>query len=438
MDPLLDFLGVLAKAGSRFSVQLQVLAFAVAILGARATSLWLPAWAAQRLPSGLPPRMHNLATALLRRTTISFVAILLCLVGAWVLAAANLYVGLIVDLAGLMWMHALYRGLLALLDQVFDAETQTRHIQRFWAPGFAVFATTNLMNSYLNLDQLALVQVPTVFDDPLDLGTLFSALAGLYFWITGLGVAVDAALHYAEATPHLGVVRAGTTLARTAVVSLGVVFSLGMLGVSGTTFAAVSGGLSVGVGFALQDVLKNFMGGIIVLFERSVRPGDWVEVTGTEGEVAQISIRSSVVRTLDNVEYVVPNQTWLSSTVKTFTRSDRRIRARVPVQVDATADPIAVQQLMIEAAGLEEGVLAEPPPIAPFVGFEGGNLSFVLLAWIDDARLKARTQGRLRLRLWQTFTEHGIVPHAPGRHLTFDAVAANLPLEALPTSQESE
>jgi potassium-dependent mechanosensitive channel len=184
-----------------------------------------------------------------------------------------------------------------------------------------------------------------------------------------------------------------------------------------TTIAAITGGLFIGVGLALQDVIKNFLGGIIVLFEGSVRPGDWIEIAGAEGEVASLSIRSTVVRTFDNVEYIVPNQDWLNSTVTTFTRNSRKVRTRVPIGVSYGSDPHFVQQLLVELARAHPDVLTEPPPVAPLIDFGESSVDFVVLAWVEDAKIKARVASELRLRIWDAFQANGIEIPFPQRDL---------------------
>jgi small-conductance mechanosensitive channel len=154
--------------------------------------------------------------------------------------------------------------------------------------------------------------------------------------------------------------------------------------------------------------LKNFLGGIIVLFEGAVRPGDWVEVAGTEGEIDKLSIRSTTVRTADNIEYIVPNQDWSTRTLKTFTRSSRSVRARIPIGVSNKANPRTVQQMLVETVRQHPDVMAEPSPMAPLVNFGASTINFEVFAWVEDARIKARVVAEVRLLLWDALRAHEI------------------------------
>lgn len=128
------------------------------------------------------------------------------------------------------------------------------------------------------------------------------------------------------------------------------------------------------------------------MFEGSVRPGDWVEIAGTEGEIDKLSIRSTTVRTLDDVEYIVPNQDWFSGTVKTFTRSNRFVRARIPSGVGKGADPRVVQQMLVETARRHLDVMAEPPPAAPLLEFKVSTMSFGMRSRLKESNWRSCKQ----------------------------------------------
>jgi small-conductance mechanosensitive channel len=244
----------------------------------------------------------------------------------------------------------------------------------------------------------------------LTIGTIFAVTFGFYLWIMGLSLVKEliSAATSRRSGVNVGSLDAALTLIQYGLVALGLFWLLRTLQVNAATIAAITGGLSIGVGLALQDVLKNFLGGIILLFEGSVRPGDWVEIAGTEGAIDKLSIRSTVVRTFDNVEYIVPNQDWLNSTVKTFTGSSRLVRARVPVSVSYAADPHFVRELLIETAGQHPDVLSDPAPLARLVAFGASSLDFFVLAWVNDATNKAKVASELRLQIWDALMANGI------------------------------
>lgn len=124
----------------------------------------------------------------------------------------------------------------------------------------------------------------------------------------------------------------------------------GTLGVNLTSLALIGTGLSVGIGFGLQQIIANFISGIVLLFEQSLRPGDVVEVNNQVGTVEKLNIRSTIIRTNDNVEIIVPNETFLTSQLTTYTKSDPLVRVSVPVGVGYDSNPKQVQQILMDTA----------------------------------------------------------------------------------------
>jgi small-conductance mechanosensitive channel len=288
-----------------------------------------------------------------------------------------------------------------------------------FGPLFGVVVALLFVNTITPLDSLAAATLFPVQDGWLTLGAVLAVIFGFYLWIMGLNLAKDLIKALAErrGQVNIGSLDAGLTLVKYVLVAGGFYVVLRVLQVDTTTVAAITGGLFIGIGLALQDVIKNFLGGIIVLFEGSVRPGDWIEIAGAEGEVANLSIRSTVVRTFDNVEYIVPNQDWLNSTVTTFTRNSRKVRTRVPIGVSYDANPHVVQELLLEVARAHPDVLSEPSPLAPLVAFGESSVDFLVLAWVEDAKIKGKVAGELRLRIWDAFQANGIEIPYPQRDL---------------------
>ena len=339
-----------------------------------------------------------------------------------VLAMAGLYVtnllfvvqgrtnGLLLDLFWLLAIFLVYRGFMGLLYLVFAPDTARKYHHRLFAPLFTVFVVYLVLSRLIDVGDLMRAPLWPRSGAMLTGGALFAATFGLYFWIMFVALFRDVlqALLSRRRGAKPGSISAGLTLVQYGLIALGLFAVFRLLQLNATTVAAISGGLSIGIGFALQDVLKNFIGGLIVLFEGTVRPGDWVQIADVEGEVDRLSIRSTVVRTFDNVEFVVPNQDWLSSTVVTYTRTDRRARMRVPIGVTYEVDPHIVQQVLIEAARRHPDVLADPPPLAPVVDYGASSVDFVVLAWVEDAKYRNRIAAELRLLIWTALAEHGI------------------------------
>ena len=348
--------------------------------------------------------------ALVQQVLFPLLAIGFLYVGYVYAVAAGWYSGLIVDLIMLFLFYALYRLLLGIAYAVGNQETIAYFHHRLFGPLVFVVVLLLALDLVGDLTALSSATVLPLADGWLTLGMLFYVIFGFYLWIMGLSLVKDLILAAVGWRPTInaGSLDAGLTLIQYSLVAIGLFGALYVLQVNTAAIAAITGGLSIGVGFALQDVLKNFLGGIIVLFEGSVRPGDWVEIAGTEGAIDKLSIRSTVVRSFDNVEYIVPNQDWLNSTVTTFTRSSRLVRTRVEVGVSYNSDPHLVQALLVETAAQHPDVLPEPPPLAPLVNFGPSSLDFTVLAWVEDATIKGKVAGQLRLQIWDMLKANNI------------------------------
>jgi potassium-dependent mechanosensitive channel len=197
---------------------------------------------------------------------------------------------------------------------------------------------------------------------------------------------------------------------------VGFLLALGVVGIPLTAFAVIAGGLSVGIGFGLQELIGNFISGFILLLERSVVPGNVVQVGDTFGTVEQIGIRSTRIRNLDNVELIVPNSRFLNDEVVNFTRSDTRVRVRVEVGVSYDADPREVEQALLSAAE-HPLLLADPPPRVGFLDFGDSSLDFVLLAWTEEAISRLGIASDLRYNIWYALKERDIEIPFPQRDI---------------------
>jgi small-conductance mechanosensitive channel len=344
--------------------------------------------------------------------------------------------GLLVDLLGLLVIFLAYRGVMGLLYLVFEPAIARKYHQRLFAPLFGVFVVFLVLSRLTDVSTLMRAPLLPLPDATLTVGAFMAATFGLYFWIMLVALIRDVlqALLGRRRGANPGSLNAGLTLMQYGLIALGLFAVFRLLELNAATVAAITGGLSIGAGFALQDVLKNFLGGLIVLFEGTVRPGDWVEIAGIEGEVDRLSIRSTVVRTLDNVEFIVPNQDWLNSTVVTYTRSDRRARVRVPIGVTYNVDPHIAQQILVEAVSRHPDVLADPPPKAPVVDYGASSVDFDIQAWVDDAKYRTRIAGEVRLLVWTALSEHGIEIPYPQQDIHIRSVLPQGLIEASPTA----
>jgi potassium-dependent mechanosensitive channel len=184
--------------------------------------------------------------------------------------------------------------------------------------------------------------------------------------------------HLARGIPY-----AISTMLHYGILLLGFFLALGALGIDLTKLTILAGAFSVGIGFGLQNVINNFVSGLILLFERPIKVGDVIDVGGNVGEVSRIGIRASVIRTADGSEIIVPNGSLISSQVTNWTLSDRKRAVEVSVNVAGGADPQRVVELLKSTATAHPGVAKEPLPQVYVTNFSAGALTFQLRAWID-------------------------------------------------------
>jgi small-conductance mechanosensitive channel len=170
-------------------------------------------------------------------------------------------------------------------------------------------------------------------------------------------------------------------------------FALSQLGLSLDKITIVAGALSVGIGFGLQSIVSNFVSGLILLWERPIRVGDWVVVGDEQGTVKRINVRSTEIQTFDRASLIVPNSEFITGRVKNWVHSDRTARIIIPVNVEYEAEPEKVEAVLLEAALAHREVLSEPKPIVIFKNLGESGLDFELRCFADvDAMLTTRSE----------------------------------------------
>jgi len=203
------------------------------------------------------------------------------------------------------------------------------------------------------------------------------------------------------------------------VLVLGVIVGLQTMGINLSALAVVAGALGVGIGFGLQNVVHNFVSGLILMGERSIQIGDRVEVGGTTGVVERIGARSTSIRTNDNIILIVPNSDFVSNPVVNWSYlHDHSVRFRIPVGVSYKSDPHLVERLLMEVAAANEHVLKSPAPNVVMKGFGDSSVDFELRAWTTELTHRPSVfKSELLFAIWDKFKEHGIEIPFPQRDL---------------------
>jgi potassium-dependent mechanosensitive channel len=211
-----------------------------------------------------------------------------------------------------------------------------------------------------------------------------------------------------------------------------VMFSLISVKIPLTVFAFAGGALAIGLGFGTQTLLKNFVSGLILLFERPFRVGDVLEVGGQRGTVTEIGLRSSVLQLWDGTETLIPNSSLLENNVSNWTYSSRKVRFSVTVGAAYGSDTRRVMQLLGEVAERHGLVEKEPKPQVLFTDFGDSALIFELRFWVDVIKANAAQVGSdLRQMVSGAFAESGIVIAFPQRDVHLE-IARPIPVEIVP------
>ncbi len=199
-----------------------------------------------------------------------------------------------------------------------------------------------------------------------------------------------------------------TRLVHYAVLTIGLLVLLRILGFSLSQITILGGALSVGIGFGLQAIVNNFVSGLILLFERPIKVGDMIEVNDDIGEVKELGLRATTVQTFDNAEIVIPNSQLITGSVINWTLAEKRARVKVPVGVAYGSDIAEVLKILLACANANPRVLSTPKPSALFLSFGASSLDFELRAWIPDVNYRLDILSELNQDIESEFQVEGI------------------------------
>lgn len=190
---------------------------------------------------------------------------------------------------------------------------------------------------------------------------------------------------------------------------IGFMIIMQTLGIDLTILNVLAGTLGIGVGFGLQNIVNNFVSGLIILFERPVKVGDRIEVGDVHGKVTRIGGRSVTVLTNDNIAIIVPNLKFITENVVNWSHTDEKVRFRMPIPVATGTDIHLVERLMIEAAREVPEVLDDPAPGVRLLGFGEQGLSFELRAWSHELiQRRGLLTSKVNSAVYEKFMEHNI------------------------------
>lgn len=410
----------------RLVVQRQIAALLLLALGAegiaRLLSLLLGKVAGADSQKEAQHSLPGTLTRWLRALQHIWSPILAVAIGQGVIALFGNYnwsTGLLREGLIFFWLLLSYRLVVVLLYGWRGEEEASEVHRRVLGPLFVFLLIWGLQRAIVGIIDISSAQPFHFSGNGISIGALYRAAFILYAFLSGgwllQHILTNYLLPQSNADPGVG--NTIRTISRYLIVSAGILATLGSLGIDLSSLAIIGAGLSVGIGFGLQELVANFISGILLLFEQSIRPGDVIEVNNKVGRVEKLRIRSTTVRTNDNVEMIVPNQTLLTSSVTTYTHSDRSVRIHIPVGVSYSSDPVEVRQILLGAARRHGLVRENPAPIVFFEGYGESSIDFSLAVWIDNFMNMRRVSSDLRFIIWEELAKRNIEIPFPQRDL---------------------
>lgn len=251
---------------------------------------------------------------------------------------------------------------------------------------------------------------------------------GLSFWVSvSLGNFLDRRVQRNEdLTPGLRILIG--KIIRIALIIIASVIAISAIGVDLTVLSVLSGAIGVGIGFGLQKVVSNFISGLIILADRSIKPGDTISLGDTFGWIRELRARFISVVTRDGREYLIPNEDFITQEVINWSFSDDLVRLEVAFGVSYDSDPHQVTVLAEEAATTVPRVVDHQAPVCWMTKFGDSSLDFVLRFWIaDPQRGLTNIKGQVLLALWDSFKANGVKIPYPHRELIFKYQPALIP-----------
>jgi small-conductance mechanosensitive channel len=285
----------------------------------------------------------------------------------------------------------------------------------------AEFNILEFIRKVFGLTLFSIGQTPVTLTSLILFLSFFIIFVLLSRWITKmLGSKVLSRLHIEEGTRYNFERVVYYTL-----VIIGAVLAFQFIGINLTGLAVIFGLLSVGIGFGLQNITSNFVAGLILLFERPVAVGDRVTVGDAEGDVVEINIRSTTIRTMNNIAIIVPNSEFVSEKVINWSHGEKKIRLDIDVGVSYNSDLDTVIHCMKEVADESEHVLKFPEPVVHLVSFGDSSWNMQLRCWIADPKQHPSIRSEINCEIVRKFRENNVEIPYPQQDLH---VRSSIPL----------
>ena len=328
--------------------------------------------------------------------------------------------GLVQYLAMLWLLWRLFKPINLLVEQRFPNLPVNELDRMLFRPLLLVFTVLSFFQILGSRESLSIIEIGDVFGVTLTVGKLFSALtitylivayakrpAALVAWLGG---------HYIGLKPQGQ--RALEVILQYSVIGVGVMAVAYYIGINGTALVAVAGGLSVGIGFGIKEIISNFISSLWLLFEGSVRPGEILMINGDPCIVRKLGLRATQLRRgRDGAELLIPNQNFFTQEAESYTAEETSRRDAVVVGAAYHHEPKQVIAILEEVARQHEKVLQYPPPAAFTVDFADSSINYKLLFWVRNPLEAFGVGSDLRQAIWTAFEEKGIGIPFPQRQV---------------------
>jgi small-conductance mechanosensitive channel len=283
-----------------------------------------------------------------------------------------------------------------------------------------LFVILRLLGLYHPLRSV--ISFPLVFigAKPVSLWTLIKVILVLLGFIFGSRL-LRAYLDY-KIYPLLGVdeglAYSVNTLLSYLFIAIGGLVALSVIGLDIRTLMVFAGAVGIGIGLGLQKIAANLISGLVIIFGRIVRKGDWIEVQGTLGYVRHIGLGATTLWTRDNIEHIIPNGDIIAGTIVNYTMTSPEIRVHIPVGVSYNANPAQVTEILLAAAKRNENLVKNRKPRVWFTEYGDSSINFELLVWIDVRKMSEKAvRSQLYYDIFESFAQAGIEIPFPQRDI---------------------
>lgn len=380
---------------------------------------------------GQQTRMRPLAPRPLQRVLIPLFSLLL-LTGAYLLfhfarePADLLYLACIVllTLTGL-------RSLQYWLRKHFSDTATLKAWERFisivvWTG--VVFYLSDLLPAVLGLLDSLAIKIGDIRISVLSAINLVLLIAVLFTFAIWLSAFLERRLKtYTHLSSNVRVVL--TKVSRYFLIALSIIIALNAVGIDLTALTVFGGALGVGLGFGLQRIASNFISGFLILFDRSIQPGDLVRIGDRLGQVQELRARYLVVRDYDGVSTLIPNENLITSEVINWSYGDSKIRLKVPVEISYDDDPEKALALLLKIAIRHPRILDDPPPAALMLQFAANGIQLELSFWIDDPQNgMGSLRSEINIAIWHEFRANNIMFPYPQHDIHIKEIPAGFVL----------